>query len=104
MDKCLPDKKLFNIPFGKQKKTVTQHVKVKIMDLGWMYRYGLTYLDFATCIADYKRDDLFRTVFVSSMADQYWYGFLRTILLRTMLPWVIYSSMSIFYLAKTLNG
>ena len=38
-----------------------------------------------------------------SLANEYWMGYLKTIIKRALLPWIAYSVLSLVYFAHTLD-
>ena len=51
----------------------------------------------------FERDNLFQTDFMKSLTNEYWMVYLKKIILRTLIPWVIYSALSLVYFAHTLS-
>ena len=73
------------------------------MDIRWIIEGGKDFLDFVPILEKFERDNLFQTEFMKSLTHEYWMGYLRKIVLRTFIPWVAYSALSLFYFAKTLD-
>ena len=51
----------------------------------------------------FERDNLFQTDFMLSLANEYWMGYLKKIIVKALLPWVTYSVLSLVYFAHTLD-
>ena len=88
--------------FGKQ-KTVNTKCNVRIMDIRWMLRGGKGFLDFVPILEDFERDNLFQSDFMQALAHEYWMGYLKKILWRAFLPWVLYSVFSLMYFSHVLR-
>ena len=76
---------------------------VRIMDIRWILRDGLGFLDFVPILEDFERDNLFQSDFMLSLAHEYWMGYLRKILMRCFMPWCLYSIFSLMYFSHVLR-
>ena len=85
-------------------KVVNTKVNVRIMDIRWMLRGGIGFLDFVTILSNYRRDKLFRTDLLRSLTHEYWIIYQRQIILRALLPWIVFSFMSILYFSNLSVG
>ena len=74
------------------------------MDLSWLFRNKKDFLDFVQVLNEFDRDRLFQTIYVQALTDEFWMKNLKKIMLRTFLPWVIYSILSVVYFAYSLNN
>ena len=89
--------------FFRDKKVINTKVTVKIMDIRWIIKGGMDFLDFLPILEKFKRDNLFQTEFMKSLTNEYWMDYLKKIILRTLIPWIAYSVLSLVYFARTLN-
>ena len=89
--------------YFRDQKEINTKVTVKIMDIRWIIKGGQEFLDFLPILEKFERDNLFQTEFMKSLTHEYWMDYLKKIILRTFIPWVAYSVLSIVYFAQTLN-
>ena len=73
------------------------------MDIQWILRDGKGFLDFVPILEEFERDNLFQSDFMQALAHEYWMGYLKKILVRAFIPWVIYSGLSLMYFSHTLR-
>ena len=73
------------------------------MDIRWLLRGDLNFLDFVPILESYPLDKLFMTDFMRSLTHEYWTLYQKKIIKRTLLPWLAYSIMSVFYFAEVLD-
>ena len=73
------------------------------MDIKWLIKGGKEFLDFLPILEKFERDNLFQTEFMKSLTHEYWMEYLKKIILRTFIPWVAYSVLSLVYFAQTLS-
>ena len=74
------------------------------MDIRWILRGGLGFLDFVSILQNYRRDRLFQTDLLRSLTHEYWVIYQRMIILRALIPWMIFSVLSIIYFANLNNS
>ena len=104
MDESLIEKSLLGrCGLAAGKKEVTQKVKVKIMDLGWLFRGKLEFLNLVEVIEAFERDSLFQTIFINSLTQENWNRYLKKIFMVTFLPWLSYTILSVIYFAYSLD-
>ena len=99
VNESIKEKELIPYEFG-ERQVVNTKVQVKILDIRWITRSGLGFLDFVTILANYKKDKLFTTDLLKSLTHEYWTIYQRKIILRILLPWMIYSMLSILYFTR----
>ena len=73
------------------------------MDIRWMLRNGKGFLDFVPIIKEFERDNLFQSDFMLSLAHEYWVYYLKRILWKAFLPWVLYSVFSLMFFTHVLR-
>ena len=73
------------------------------MDIRWILRGQKGFLDFVPVLENFERDNLFQTDFMKSLTHEYWMAYLKKIIARMLVPWIIYSALSLAYFAKTLD-
>ena len=97
----IPKKQL--CPCIGNQKTLKTKCQVRIMDVSWISRDALGFLDLAYVLEDFERDTLFQTDFMQALTHEYWYGYLKKILWRCFLPWCLYSICSMMYFSHVLR-
>ena len=103
VNESIKEKELIPYEFG-EKQLVNTKVLVKIMDIRWITRSGLSFLDFVNILANYSKDKLFTTDLLKSLTHEYWTIYQRKIILRILIPWMIYSMLSILYFTRLQAG
>ena len=89
--------------FCRDQKVINTKVTVTVMDIKWLIKRGQEFLDFLPILEKFKRDNLFQTEFMKSLTHEYWMDYLKKIILRTFIPWVAYSVLSLVYFTQTLS-
>ena len=87
----------------RDQKVISAKVTVKVMDIKWMIKGGQDFLDLVLILEKFERDNLFQTEFMKSLTHEYWMDCKKKIILRTLIPWVAYSALSLVYFAQTLS-
>ena len=72
-------------------------VRVKMIDIAWIYTNKKSFLNFATIVNREDRVDLFMTDFVQVMTNVFWPQNKWLIFWRVFVPYVAYLSFSLFY-------
>ena len=67
-------------------------------------RLQKTFLDFAPILENYQLDRLYKTEFLRALTNEYWSQYQRQIVYTALIPWVIYSILSLGYFAKVLES
>ena len=83
----------------RDQKVINAKVSVKVMDIKWLIKGGKEFLDFVPILEKFERDNLFQTEFIKSLTNEYWMDYKKKIILRTLIPWVAYSVLSLVYFA-----
>ena len=73
------------------------------MDIRWLLRDGKNFLDFVPILEACKLDKLYQTDFMRSLTHEYWTNYQKKILYRALLPWMVWSVMSMYYFATVLS-
>ena len=73
------------------------------MDLSWLFRGKLEFLNLVKVIEAFERDSLFQTIFINSLTQENWIRYLMKIVLVTFLPWLSYTISSVIYFAYSLD-
>ena len=101
IDISLTKKEFFS--FCKEKKFVNTKIQLKVIYLRWLLRGKKSFLDFVPILEQFRKDSLFQTDFIKSLTHEYWMQFLKRIILRTFVPWLCYSTISVVYFTYTLD-
>ena len=72
-------------------------VKVKMIDISWLFTNQKTFLEFAQSLACSGRNDLYMTDFVKIMLDVYWTDNKKHIFWKIFVPYCIYLILALFY-------
>ena len=82
---------------------VNKQVEVKIMEIQWLLRDSKNFLDFVPDLESSKLDKLFQTDFMRSLTHEYWTFYQRKIIYKALIPWILYSVLSLIYFAEVLD-
>ena len=100
VDASISDKELLSCRRPKAKNTKIQMI---IMDIRWLIHDNQDFLDLVPVLGAYESEDLFQTKFMQALNHEHWIENLRKIIKWALIPWVVYSALSLLYFAHTLN-
>jgi len=61
------------------------------------------FLSLARILTKFPKDSLYQTEFLNSLTNEYWMEFLKFIVWRALVPWILYSTQTLIYFAHTLE-
>ena len=73
------------------------------MDIQWLLRGNKSFLDFVPDLESSKLDKLFQTDFMRSLTHEYWTHYQRKIIYKALIPWILFSILSLSYFAEVLS-
>ena len=65
-------------------------VKVKIMDISWLFEKGKTFADFVAFLADFERHAIFESKLVGYLLEEFWKNDQKRIIKFLMIPYFIF--------------
>ena len=75
-----------------------------MIDIGWLFSCGKTFLHFAEALNDQDRDAVNDTDFVKYILDVFWKKYQIKIVLRIFLPYILYAILTFVYLVEIINN
>ena len=91
------------LPEGKKVKDwPINTVKVKFLDLGWLFADEKIFLDFIDILKNSNRDDIYMTNFVKTLLDVFWTEHKLAIIMQIFVPYVIYLASTLYYMINVI--
>ena len=100
VDQSIIQKKILNVSSDDVAAT---KVRTYIIDLGWLLADTKGFLDLVPNLEQYKDDNLFQTEFIKSVTNEFWSQYQKSIIVKTLLPWLLYLVVSNVYFVYTLD-
>ena len=75
-----------------------------MIDIGWLFSCGSTFLDFANLLNDQDKDAVNDTEFVKAILEVFWKKNQNYIVLKIFLPYIVYVCLTFVYLVDILNN
>jgi len=75
----LKEKRLLG--YCRNPKEINIKVVVKTMDIQWLLRGYLGFLDFAPILSCYRKENLFQTEFLRALTNEYWVYYQKKIII-----------------------
>ena len=91
------------LPEGyKVKDWPIKNVKVKFLDLGWLFADEKNFLDFIDILQNSKNNDIYMTYFVKTLLDVFWTEHKLAIIMQIFVPYVIYLASTLYYMINVI--
>ena len=86
------NKNLFEFDFCKKSTNPSSKkvVKVKIMDISWLFENGKTFTTFVAFLADFERHSIFESKLVEYLLEEFWKDDQEKIIERLMIPYFFF--------------
>ena len=79
------------------------NVRVRLLDLGWLYANSNDFLGFIEILDDSKSNDIYATEFVKTLLDVFWNENENKILWKIFVPYILYLAITLCYMVHIVN-
>lgn len=79
-------------------------MKVRLLDIGWLFADNKDFLHFVHVLNSCSNKELYMTDFVKALLEVYWDSHKRSIALKVFLPYTIYLSTTLVFIFYAVTG